>query len=632
MIAPTASDRVTKGLGLAALVAIAACSGPPPGPPQPPNGPTNGDPTKPIAPAPGPRSAGLPRISRLANGLTVVQRPYRTGSLAQVQLGILAGSDFSSPGLAELAIATLVRGSDAGSGRKSLQQTITEMGGQLLTETSPLSSWITVRVPAPRWHQAQLAIRDALQSPAMSRSQIERVREDYVVERIQQIWGNPDEVARAFLLGNAGTADYIASLLDRDASEVAGFIAKLYRPDSTFVAVQVPGNDTIIASRLGEGLGSWPAATGPRPTVAIEPRRLAAGIHWSPTPSPISQVLLVLPLPDLATPFAAERLVMHACLTLDGIGGRLERLQRERGLGRIQWQPRIVRLADTPALVLGTTTAPIDAMALWEIASAARQSLFDLPPTASELELAVRRARLTAQLVIADSAAQGRNETAFAVRGQLPDVIDANIRALGQPGGFAQPPAAGAYLREAAAMIVLGGQPPAGAQGISEFELLPPGALARIASPDPVAQSVAATPWLDRTLESSGGTDLLRRVHGFSADCRLHSEGAPEASEQLQWNSSTGDVTRRRTVMGTTIDTVLLGEAAAEQSGDTKLPLAAGEANLLRREMRRHPVSLLAACARGELRFRPVAQRTVADRDLMILEAVGNEFDRLRIH
>ena len=61
------------------------------------------------------------------------------------------------------------------------------------------------------------------------------------------------------------------------------------------------------------------------------------------------------------------------------------------------------------------------------------------------------------------------------------------------------------------------------------------------------------------------------------------------------------------------------------------MKLSALEIAFFRHEIARHPVSLLAACARGELRFRPVAQRTIGDRDLMILEAVGTDFDRLRI-
>jgi hypothetical protein len=40
---------------------------------------------------------------------------------------------------------------------------------------------------------------------------------------------------------------------------------------------------------------------------------------------------------------------------------------------------------------------------------------------------------------------------------------------------------------------------------------------------------------------------------------------------------------------------------------------------------------LLAAYARGNLQFRPVAQRHVGDREFMVLEAVGDRFRRLRV-
>ena len=41
---------------------------------------------------------------------------------------------------------------------------------------------------------------------------------------------------------------------------------------------------------------------------------------------------------------------------------------------------------------------------------------------------------------------------------------------------------------------------------------------------------------------------------------------------------------------------------------------------------------LLAAHQRGAMRFRPIAVRQVEDRELYVLEAVGDEFDRLRLY
>ena len=66
--------------------------------------------------------------------------------------------------------------------------------------------------------------------------------------------------------------------------------------------------------------------------------------------------------------------------------------------------------------------------------------------------------------------------------------------------------------------------------------------------------------------------------------------------------------------------------------GTTKRALDLAEVAALRREQQRHPLALLAAHARGELEFRSRARRTVGDREMMVLEATGTRFDRLRVH
>ena len=43
-------------------------------------------------------------------------------------------------------------------------------------------------------------------------------------------------------------------------------------------------------------------------------------------------------------------------------------------------------------------------------------------------------------------------------------------------------------------------------------------------------------------------------------------------------------------------------------------------------------MSLLRSQLRGQRKFRPIAQRKVGDREYFVVEAVGDEFDRLRVH
>lgn len=614
-----------------ALAMLASCSGAPPPQPEPVDGGSSGGGAPPQPP--GSARAGDVELSQLPNGLTVAVLPHRLGDMAQVQLGLLAGSDFAAPGLAELAAEVLVDSADATSGRISVRQAVATQGGTVSIEVNPLSTWITIRLPQFRWARAQAALAEALSAPPTSRSQIERVRDDYALRRIRDVWRDPArEVPRAFLLGNAGTSPYIASLLDRDASEISLFAARLYRPESAVLALTVPGSRRRVAERLEEGMARWPLPTAARAEVPIETRRLETGLYWAPgEPAETCRAIVILPLPSLTNPLAAELFTMHACVTLDGIGGRLEGLQREQGLANVRWRSQVVDLADVPAIALTTETSPADAARLWNLVQAARQSLVDLPPTASELELATRRARLTAKLLASATPKRGRIQALLATLQQTDDALDLRFDDIAQSGldvGLA----ARGYLQLPAAMAVLGGAVPAGLSDYRAFELLPPGALARLTSDDPVAQAQAATPWLDRAMEALGGEDLLRRLDGFRSEAKLRSAGAPEATEALHWQRSADAVTRTRQILGTTIETAISADGATEHSGDRKVTVPPHEIAMLRRELARHPVSLLAACARDELRFRPVAQRTVGDRDLMILEAVGGAFDRLRIH
>ena len=87
---------------------------------------------------------------------------------------------------------------------------------------------------------------------------------------------------------------------------------------------------------------------------------------------------------------------MHACLTLDGVGGRLEQLQDEAGLSHLQWEARFEQTPEVMALVMSTTATPVEVARLWQLYERARRSLVEVPPSASELQIALRRARLNA--------------------------------------------------------------------------------------------------------------------------------------------------------------------------------------------------------------------------------------------
>ena len=96
--------------------------------------------------------------------------------------------------------------------------------------------------------------------------------------------------------------------------------------------------------------------------------------------------------------------------------------------------------------------------------------------------------------------------------------------------------------------------------------------------------------------------------------------------------SEGGKLARQRAVVGQVIETTLDGDKMFEALDGLRKSLDARDGRLLRNEHARHPQMLLAAHLRGDRRFRPIARRKVGDREFYIAEAVGDEFDRLRVH
>lgn len=628
-------------------VAFAACHGAPAPAPAPTGanapagrpGPAAGAPA--TNPAANPNAPGVvatsparsPQVQKLGNGATLLLW-NQPGSDAWLSLQLAAGSEHGAPGLAELAAAALVGAGDAARGRPGLQAAITACGGTLSVDVGPRTTAITARVPAQHWRDAQRAFAAALAAPPVSRSQLERIREELVMRRIAAMWTDRErEATRAFLLGESGTADYLADLLDRDVGEVVVFLARACRPELTTFAARTPAGVDDAARTLGESLGTWqaPPQVG-RPAPAPAVRRLQAGVHWAPAPPvELCAATVILPLPGLLEPDAAEQFVMHALVTQDGVGGRLGDLLRSRGLGHVRWRARFVQFAETGAVALTADSTPAETLRLWQCVDDARRSLRDRPPTSTELDAARRRAALTARLAADDGAAVLRQRVALAVAGEkVHDPVE-RLDELAKPGAFDVAAAVAAYLARPTALVVFGGEIPAGAAAVRRFDLLPSGAYARLVTPDPKAQVAAAAPVLDGAMQAVGGADLLRRFSGCDAVSDVQGARTPPVVERLHWVRP-AEVTRQREVLGGVVETKLADGKATEALGKDSVELDAAQRARLLRELDRHPLALLAACARGELAFRPVSKRNVGDRDLVVLEAVTDHFDRLRIH
>ena len=635
----TSGQQLPPQLGsrIAAVIAatmLGACSNPPQ-PPTPKPGPAT---TQVVTQPSGTTVPGnlANQTFRLQNGLASYIETTAVGSEAQVQLAVLAGSLFVAPGLAELAATVLLESSDPATGRASLKRRIEALGGSIDVKIGLMTTWFDIRVNFGRMPQALVALRESLDSVTQSRSQIERMRGELVASLSAQIQADPMPLATKMLLhAERGTGQYLHSLLDLDPSEVSLFHSRLYRPDRCMLAVAAPRRLPDIIEPLGatDAIAGWlPPPPVPGAIKVIE-RKFEPGVYWATVPGKPGWVraAFVMRLPDPTMFGAAEWLVMHSCLTLGGRGGRLERMQEEAGLAHILWQARIEQTPDALALVMSTDANYTDAAALWRVLNRARQSLLEVPPTASELQLALRRAQLNADLPNLTSNDRLRLAANIKTLGVTSGGLLARLQEMTDLTKWDVRKAATAFQETPAWMVVVGAGRPDDLPGLVPFELQPAG-FAPINKDAATATAIASTgSWLVSARAAMGGGEYFQQLLGFTATSTIVADKAPTARDEIAWLQS-GKLTRKRTVLNQTLVTEIDGTTSSEQLDKIRKSLEVREAQLLRHEMRRHPMMLLAANARGTLQFRPIAQRSTGDRGLMVLEALGDEFDRLRIH
>ncbi|MFK7739756.1 MAG: hypothetical protein AB8H80_05485 [Planctomycetota bacterium] len=639
---PTALSRAAAGLSIGTALWLAACQPyPDPTPVITPLVPDfaepDEDPAEPNLPPPGAKVGARRRVA-LPNGLTTYVEVAPNGRSAQIQLGVFAGSLFGAPGLADLSARVLIESSNPSAGQPSLRTRIARLGGTVSSHIGLTSTWFEIRLPAGQLQRGLEELRGALDSTTQSRNQIERMRNELVAERTQRILRDPlGSMTRALMNAEAGTGDWLNGLLDLDPSEVSLFLSRLYRPERCYLAIRAPRRLQEVANAAtAKGprkIANWrPAPPVPGDTGPMD-RKFESGLYWAEDAAmgDRARVAIVMRLPDPTVQTAAEWLLMHSCLTLGGTGGRLERLQDEAGLTDITWDTRIEQSPDVLILEMSAVVPVDQVQELWRIYLSARNSLADVAPSPSELRLAQRRALLNARLPELDEGARLRLQANLFMRGTSPELLEARIRKTAEPDTWDPRKAAAAFLESPAWMVAVGAAPPASLQGVRRYELLPPG-FSPPSQSQPTAEALKnARPWLIRARAAVGGEPWLARLNGFEATTSVTADQAPVSTSTLAWRQD-GTLIRRRTVLGTEILTEIEGDRWFEHLGELKKRITRQEVERLRRTMRRHPLMLLAAYTSGELKFRPIARRTLGDREYMVLEAVDSIFERLRIH
>ena len=615
-------------------VILAACGSQPPAPAAP--SVTNQVIVAPTPVAPARKTAN--QLLPLPNGIVTYLEVTPRGAEAQVQLAVLAGSLFVAPGLAELAANVLMESSDPSDGRASLRHRIEALGGHIKANIGLMTTWFDIRIEPYLMPKAIIALRESLESITQSRSQIDRMRDELVASLSSKLQAQPiSTVANLLLRAEPSSGHYINSMLDLDPSKVSLFQNRLYRPERCLLAISSPQHLPDIQAAILEpaatSIAAWapPAAvTGPDNVLDQE---FQSGLYWANEdgqPDKV-KVAIVMQLPNETTPNAAEWLAMHSCLTLGGRGGRLERLQDDAGLPQIMWQTDLERTPDAVALVMSAVVEHDQAAILWRVLNQARKSLVDAPPSDSELQLAIRRAQLEAQLPGMSDSDGLRIAANLKTRMAAPDALAARLSAMNDSSSWDANKAAIDFQKTPAWMIVIGPGRPENTTGIVAFDIHPRGFVAT-SKTAPTAAAIASTePWLTRARAAMGGGESFGTLTGFSARGTIVADKSPDVTDTITWNQS-GKLTRARQIIGQTITTELDGAKASELMDKVRKSLSAREAKLLRHEMIRHPLMLLAENKRGNLQFRPIGQRIFGDRELMVIEAIDSDFDRLRVH
>lgn len=621
-------------IALGGWLLLAGCGGAPATTPQPPAiDPAPGHPATPAGEAPAPPTPLVPGVLRTAlpNGMGVLLFPAEdsVGSHAEIVFGYLGGIDAGKPGCADLAAELLLDLGDSAAGRAPLRNRIEALGGGARVELGPGSTWFTLRVPHARAAEAIAALHAAVTAPSAARAQVERLRERLVQRRTRELTEAPLlAAADRMLLGDLGPADHLAALQDRDPSEVILFLLRQCRPDQSVLAIRARGDLVALGRGIAASLGAWRPASAP-PTTSAPPqaRMLRPGLHWATAAGPGCNAVLVLQLPPPTARLYLPQILLLQCLTLDGLGGRLERTLAEQGLGALRLRSGHLLRVERSALVLELAATPDQVLAVWQAVQRARRSLRDVPPSSSELALAAQSARLA---VYREDTAGLRVALARQLRSE-PD--DLRLRQLARP-----PEPGDADLRAAAealqdlpmAMLVSGPRPAAAPVELRELELVQPTATDELAAVA-AARSQAATTELDRAVQALGGRLRLQRLQGYTARATLRATGGVPITEQLSWHSS-GRLSRTAEVLQSVVETRIEPGSWVERVGDEERALEPRAAEFRLREAARHPLMLLAGWARGRQQFRFVATRTVQDREVAVLEAQGGRFERLRLH
>lgn len=574
----------------------------------------------------------------IPGGVTLVARAG-TGDVgtasahsALVRCTLPVGRTRARPGQAELTAAMLLAGAEKG--QLALERAIAELGGIVQVDVGASETAIDMIVPADRYAAALERLAHTLQTPPSAEAQLESVRLRLLREWRGRFAATPLQAVlpRALDVGAPSPSEWLARTQELTIDEVRTFWRLLCRPIGAIVAIDgALGSTDATFTSTTAALAPWTAGIGtaePAGTQAA-PKPLS-GLVWAERPT-LPRVGVLLARNELGSDHALEVLVLQACLTQGGIGGRLGReLERIAGTAPVLVEQQVRDGARRYSLLTTTATAE-QAVLLDNALTRALDSLAKRPPEDDELATALARARL--QVLEEESDPRAWLSRAMTLARTKPDApfnLAEDVRRLGDGRQLDLKGALPMFRASVLATLVVGGTAPEGARVTKLAEPIPPERLAATFVPDEGGKETAARPYLDAAVRALGGKDALALVNGFAASTIVKGDNGSAIEESTFWRAD-GRLRRVRRVLGTTIEATIVGDKGTEVSGEQTVELVSDEVRSLLKRAERHPVALVAGWMRGKLRFKLISLRTVEDREMAILELIDPTSERMRM-
>jgi predicted Zn-dependent peptidase len=595
-----------------------------------------------------------PSFARLPGGLRAAAASWPTvpGNAAWLSLSLHeVAPRRGQRGLAELGAFVLTELPDGAAGRPALRAAIERLGGRLGSRVDATTTSLDLGVSAAHWRDALALVAEAMTRAPNARARITDAQRELARRLTQEAGRDPVAAIHAALLDQQpeGPAAWITQVVDATPTQLARHLERIRTPRRATLAIVVPGMDAdALLQEAARILQPWTTHADPNDgPVELAPIAPPSGMAWQPGPGR-SRIALSFPVAGPDDPLAPAESILLECLTLDGVGGRLERAIKARlgydaglvDLERIESRQRVRELH--------TSADASQALALRDAWQAALASLAADPPSQAEVRTAVRRVRLR---LLRDHTDPRRwtHAVALALAARIPtrSITEADVapdeapapygpsttlQAIRDPARLDLAAAAKRLAERAPRVLVIGGEPPVDtAEPIAVLRM----AMPREREPERDREPDApiddeATAILQVALRAVGGAALVGAVDGCHAASETRSGRGPNVHDRLWFARDTG-LRRLRSVLATTIETCVDAHGGSETVGSERVTIAEEEARELLDAEERHPLFLLNRIARGEARYRLVATRTVADRSIAVLERVDPGPERLRL-